>query len=122
MPGQHCLCRPSLHEHAGSDSFSAALAALMGLIMHNHCPACMVRVTGGWRCRSTNIPSLAKDPVLKTLKGFDVRVFSEAPPHVMAGTLRHLRRQYGGVPSYLERACSFPRAEQALLAQHLRPL
>lgn len=77
---------------------------------------------GSWRCRSTDIPSLAKDPVVKSLQGFDVSVFSSAPPHVMAGTLQHLRQQYGGVPSYLESACGFPRAEQALLAQHLRPV
>ena len=77
---------------------------------------------GSRSCRSTDIPSLAKDPVLQALQGFDVSVFSAAPPRVMAGALRHLRQQYGGVPSYLERACGFSRTEQALLAQHLRPL
>jgi hypothetical protein len=52
----------------------------------------------------------------------NVSVFAGAPAHVMAGTLLHLRRKYGGVPSYLESVCGFTRAEQALLAQHLKPV
>lgn len=70
-------------------------------------------------CRSTNIPSLEKNN--KAPGGFDTTVFAQAPASVMVWTLQHVRTQYGGVCSYMERVCGFSHAEQVLLAQRLRP-
>ena len=66
------------------------------------------------------MPDLNKDRSLKKLVGFDARIFSQAPAHVMHATLQHIRHKYGNPRTYLAEACGFSLGEQQALAKALR--